>query len=389
MAEPTYIFRDGNVYTLVEGKVVSSVKEADFQEPVVDSQHDPAAGDPVEMPPPPADIQGDLSGNGGVPCPGCGNPADPSDKFCPECGSPLGGDTHPGGELPPQGNSMPAESYGTHPPVGAQPIAHTITTPNGLKGRVLGRTAGLWGDQVTVRLENGTIKQLHVAKGMEFTASEDSEPEGPVAPLRARLEEKTAGDRDSLVKRLRELLAIKRGAANQVDRSSDTEAEELNEIIVQAIHEAKEVEQAIQHLAELEGQAFEPVAPIESLPAVEQESLGGNSANWLDRSAHEVATRAEATNFTKLMDEGPEVFVAGVDDDDALEDSTTTREMASRWIRSHTVGTEEDVRDRYENVFLARVEDERQRRLATRKEEVQKEASSEEPYDGPDDALFL
>lgn len=386
MAEPTYIFRDGQVFTMVEGKVVASVKEADFQEPVIDSEQQ-GTGEPVEMPPPPPDIQGDLAGGGGVPCSSCGAQGDPSDQFCSQCGAALGAETHPGGEPPPLGNSMPSDPYGQEPPVGAHPVAHTVVTPNGLKGKVLGRTAGLWGDTVTVRLENGTIKQLHVDKDLTFTASKDAEPEDRIASYRSRLDESVEGDKDSLVKRLSGLGSLKREIAAVVDTYDDTDAEQLHEIVTQASYEAKEVEEALQHLAEMEGQAFEPPAPIESLPAVEQASMGGGG-NWLDQTVNAMTARVEATDFNKLMDEGPEGFVAELEDG-ALGDADTVRSIASSWIRSRTVGTDEDVRDPYENVFLARVEDERQRRLASRKDEIQKEASAEEPYDGPDDALFL
>src|SRR5690606_35464564 len=83
--EPTYAFKNGNVYTISEGKVVASVKESDFIEPVDNLDSDPE----VQLPDPPDDLQEDMLADI-VECPACGNPGDSSDSFCSKCGEPLG-----------------------------------------------------------------------------------------------------------------------------------------------------------------------------------------------------------------------------------------------------------------------------------------------------------
>lgn len=383
MADPTYIFRDGNVYTLVDGKVVSSVKEADFSD---HSGGHPIDGQ-VEMPAPPAGIAGELQGEAAA-CPSCGSSTSPGDVFCPQCGTPLGEGA--GGidqDDPYAGLGFTEQSP---EPVHAQPIAkQTVTTPNGLKGRVLARVPSLWGEEVTVRFENGVIKKIPVDQRLTFASSEETEAsDSPVKSLEERLGASTLSDKDSLIERAKELDSIKVEARKMVAEASDADAVTLDRISVQADYEAREVSEALAHYADLEGQGFEAPAPIENLPAVEQASLGGVEANWLDATVGEIVAEASSTDYTKLMDEGPEAFVAGLDDTQ-LADSGTVRVMASREIRSHTAGADEDMREKYERVWLARVEEQRRGRLASRKEEIRKEAASEDGPNAPDEALFL
>lgn len=377
MSEPTYIFKNGKVYTFVDGEIVASVVEADFNP---DEQGFVDPGHPVQMPDPPADVQHDLSGEGST-CPTCGAESSPEDQFCSQCGEPLahGGSGDEGG--------VPgADLYGQEPPVGAQPVAHVVT-PNGLKGTVMGRH-NLWGEEVTVRFENGVIKHLPVSSVQFEKTAGAGEANGTIEAFDARLAATTDTDAGSLYERQNELEQIKKDARKAFVGGSDADLEALDRITVQANREIREINDALSHIGNEIEQNSQAFASIENLPAVQQASMGGNEATWLDKTLGEMRAAVEATDFKKLMDEGPEVFIAGLDDAQ-LADAGTVRHMASRWIRSHTAGADEELRDKYDRVWLARVEDTRRQRLSARKEEVRKEASSQESYDGPDDALFL
>jgi uncharacterized OB-fold protein len=312
-AKTEYIFEGGNVTTVVDGHVVASVKEAEFgghEEPAV-GQHHPGG---------PGDVAQDFGINYNdfnQTCPDCGAQAGPDDQWCPECGSELGHTI----EDP---TTMPA------PPADVQhDLARgaTVVTPNGLKGQVLGKVASMWGDEVTVRLENGRIVRLPVTPALRTEASVKPVAENKVAALDARLASSdVTGTRASLVARLKELRTIQREAKALVSVSSHIEAQELDRIVVQAEYELGEVQEAIAHLADTE--AFEPPAPFR-MEAVEQAAMGGHSdSTWLDHTMNEMIAEAEATDYERLMDEGPEAFVAGLDDA-PIAHAATTRVMAT------------------------------------------------------------
>lgn len=378
MGEPTYIFEDGKVYTMVDGKVVASVKEAEF-DPT--AQGGPSQGGhqipgEVQMPEAPADLQG-------IPCPGCGQPTEPQDLFCPSCGTSLQGESggpELGGRPGYDGENLPE-----FPPyTGAQ----TVTTPNGLKGRVLARVPSLWGEEVTVRFENGVIKKIPVDQRLTFAAAERA-PEGETSAQ--RLEERLAtnfqSDKMSLVARGRELEKIKNEVASNVSVASDTEAVELSKIATQASYEQREVEAALEVIAAGEVEAYEAPAPIENLPAVTQASTGSSDASWLDQVHNDMVTEANAVDYKRLMDEGPEQFVASLSPAQ-VADAAVTRVMASREIEAKVAGADETQREAYSRMWLARVENQRKAHLASHKEEVRKEAASDEPSH-PDESLFL
>lgn len=375
MDTPIHVFKEGRVYTLVEGKVVTAVGEDEF----MGQGGDQGVG-PVEMPSPPPDIQNDLSGTES--CPGCGAPTSLNDNYCPQCGEPVSSNG-------PEYTGIGAEPFDTVSPERAHAIA-TVTTPNGLSGRVLGKVAGLWGDQVTVRLENGNIVHLPVEKDFKFASDTPELPENPVAALNTRLSASVEGDAASLKARARELTQIQHDAQTLIAGEKDSlQVEALDEIALTARYEAKEVDAALQHLAELEGQAYEPPAPF-GINVVEQESMGRGDGTWLDATLNDMIAEAEATDFDQIMNEGPEALVAGLDDV-ALAEAGATQSIASRWISSKTAAAAPQVRERYMKVWLARVEECRRAELMGRKQVVQqKEAAiQEEDYsDLPDEFGF-
>ena len=117
----------------------------------------------------------------------------------------------------------------------------------------------------------------------------------------------------------------------------------------------------------------------------------GSDASWLDNTLNEMIVEANSTDYEKLMDEGPEAFVAGLDTE-MLADGGAVRSAASSWIRSKTAAADEDVRERYEKVWLARIEDVRRATFSNVKQEMHREAAAKESanLDGiSDDSLFL
>lgn len=373
--QPTYIFKNGSVYTVVGGKVVAAVPEGDFDpQPHGDHMDQP-------MPNPPADVQQDLGLE--QPCAQCGS-HNCQDGTCLDCGAPCapaggaddlaafdprGGDT----ALPPS----PAH-HGPH-------VGQVVTTPNGVKGTVLGKVAGMWGDEVTVRFENGVIKRLPVSDSLKFAAAEkQAEP----TTFESRLAASVDGDRDSLVARLTTLAAIKRDATNEMGTAGFERDQQLHSFIVQAKSEEQEIKAVLAHLDASE--KFEAPAAFEfGKQVVATESLGGKDASWLDHTVEDMIRQAEATDYEKLMDEGPESFVAGLDDG-AVANQGVTASMASTFIRSKTAGADEELRTKYEQVWLQRVEQVRRSELANRKQATHKEAAAQEQdfSNLPDDVLF-
>lgn len=362
--QPTYIFKEGLVYQMIDGKIVSSVKESELG-----AQGFPIH-DVVEMPSVPNDLQGDLEAN---PCPECGLQLE-RDGSCPNCGYQEYGEEPMGGspEIPMHGQLLANQ---------------TITTPNGLKGKVLARVKGLWGDEVTVRFENGVIKKIPVDKRLTFSSSEAETDKSSIDQLKERVAATYQTDKASLLERKEELRKIIADAASLSEDSADSELEGIDQISTEAKFETKEIDSALEYLASEEIEGFEPPAPIEGIQPVLQSSMGNSRADWLDQVLGEMVAEANSRDYEKLMDEGPEAFVASLDDAQ-LADAATTRVMAQREIRSYTAGADEDLKGNYEKIWLARVEANRKERFASRKQEIKKEAASEE-ISAPDESLFL
>lgn len=258
-----------------------------------------------------------------------------------------------------------------------------IETPNGLKGQILGRVSDVWGEQVTVRFENGRILHLPVTSDLKLSTETPAPVGDPVIDLNQRLE---AIDASDLNERAAELTEIRRSAVEHLTKGAAYETEEaLHHIVVQADYELGEVTDALEH-QRTEAEAFAPPTP---LGVVEQESVGGGKADWLDRTVEDMIAEAEEVDYGQLLDEGPEAFAAGLDDS-VLDDGGVVRQMASNYVRTKTAHAEDGVRDRFEAAFLARVEDCRRVQLADRKTTTHKEAATrtEELDSISDEALF-
>lgn len=266
-----------------------------------------------------------------------------------------------------------------------------IVTPNGLKGQILGRHEDVWGDTVTVRFENGRIASFHTAAvDMEWvkeTAANDTR----ISHLEELLDaEITNFTHSSLRGRLAELDTIEREARGMLLNGAEYgEQIQLDTLIQASIKQSEEINEALADLADVQASEVEE-SPFSMTP-VEQASMGGHNSSWLDHTVAGMIAEAEAQDWNRLMDEGPELLVADMDDA-AVADASGVRQAASAFVRTKTAGIERDSVERFEAAFLARAEEVRRTELATRKEAAKttiKEASAGMDDDGPADALFM
>jgi hypothetical protein len=162
-------------------------------------------------------------------------------------------------------------------------------------------------------------------------------------------------------------------------------------IITQANYELEEIKDVIRAIEEGHMSSYEPPAHREMMAVEQGGPTNGHDSSWLDETINDMIVEANSTDYTKLMDEGPEAFTAGLNPE-TLADSGTVRSLASSWIRSKTAAADDDVREKYEKVWLARVEEQRRANLSEVKEEMHKEAAAVDTtnYDEiSDDSLFL
>lgn len=393
----TYVFENGKTFAIHEGKVIAASTDADDVERQVrlafgpdqlgEGQPPMHGGGPTEMPPAPHDLGG-MGGHDGMPCESCGSQVGP-DGHCLRCGDfqVPGGDQHGRGmeEMYPHDEPSPGTMFGGE---AGSYMAKTVSTPNGLKGTVLGKVAGVWGDEVTVRLENGRIVRLPVGTELRTQKVAAALRKTPIEQLETRLALIPDGTRDSLVARSTELERIRRTASALVrDGVSYADSVRLDQLVVLAETEQDEIVDAVSHIDDSESIA----APSFSMAAADRtSSISREDASWLDHTVDEMIKQAEATDFTKLMDEGPEALTAELPDV-ALADTGVTRQMATSFIGEKTAGIDRKIADPYTVTFLARVEECRRQALATRQQTIHKEAAAEQDKykDLPDDALFL
>jgi hypothetical protein len=260
-----------------------------------------------------------------------------------------------------------------------------IMTPNGLKGKIMGKAVpGLWGPEVSVRMENGHIARLHVAEVSEFI-TEAPDTVDKLVEIRETLAATVIGDATSLRTRQADLKDVvshlRQLASTGID---DVLLNEVDSLHAEASYELTEVAAALDHII-----ASEPYAPTgREYMAVEQASIGGHTGSWLDEVAQDMIREADATDFDKLLNEGPEVFVAGLETA-PLGDQSVTRTLASNYIRTKTAAARPEIREKYEDMWLERVEACRRAEFPTRKTAMAKEAATTADAGGADEALFL
>ena len=272
-----------------------------------------------------------------------------------------------------------------------------IETPSGLKGEILGRHDGQWGEKlVTVRWENGRISRYQAHGGnddkLTYKTAEQEKPESALEYLQSTLDETPEGTKESLAARIADLdeLVVKASAFQRT--ASYEEQREASEIVIAAEHEKREVRDALAHLELADAEAFAPPAPFRT-GAVEQASLGGGSGSWLDATVDDMIAEASAQDFDKILAEEPGQFVAGLETA-VIADTGATREAADDLISTRLAGTIPESQDSFRQAFLAKVEqarrDELKDRTKSAKKKTEKKAKKEKKANKLlDDALFL
>jgi hypothetical protein len=265
-----------------------------------------------------------------------------------------------------------------------------IVTPNGLKGRILNRVDGVWGEEVSVRFENGQTSRFTVtARTVKewMTENPKTASASPVAALEERLNSNYEHDRDSLVARHASLQEISREARELIGSGvSYADQVKLDEIRVTADAEGEQVTNAIEYVDSDDVQAYRPPQP----QVVQQADLGNQSAgDWLSVVVDDMIAENADNDFEKLLTEDPDVLAAGLDDS-AVVNQGVAREIALSYVMDKTAGFVGEEVENYRDKFLARFEQARRReasvRTTTRKEAAAVKESN--VADTPDEALF-
>lgn len=267
-----------------------------------------------------------------------------------------------------------------------------IVTPNGVKGQILSRTAGLWVDEVTVRFDNGQIHSVPVTPRTTFTTENHKVAASkPVDRLRTELSKiASSHNRKSLTDRLMVVGKIKNEAHMLITGGvSNDDLRELHELVLTAEHEITELKDGIEHVDATEGEAYQPYQP--ETQVIDGASVGHqNDGTWLDATLNDMIEEARGTDFEQLLDDGPTLLTAE-QDDTTITDGGAVREMALSFVRSKTAGLEGVEVEKFEQLFVARCEDARRVELANRKATTSKEAAQRKSNvdDAPVESLFM
>lgn len=266
----------------------------------------------------------------------------------------------------------------------AKKNATHVVTPSGLKGQVLQRTASVWGDEVTVRFENGQVSSFS-AHGVKDWMTEKTASGNPVDSYEQHLAKTYNHDRASLVARHRELVDLHNDARRLITTGvSYADQKRLDSIIVTAEAEGEQIVQAIDHIDAGEIEAYK----MPDRQVVEQADLG-RSDNWLDAVVEDMHSEFADIDYEQVLQDDPTLLAAGLDDG-IVADQGVSRELALSHIRNKTAGYVGDDVEEYVSQFLARFEVARRNELSTRTANTRKEAAvaTSRVEDAPDEALF-
>lgn len=276
----------------------------------------------------------------------------------------------------------------------ARRTATHIETPNGLRGEILSRVAGVWGEEITVRFDNGQIRRFETAAGDEVLKYAMYQPEGamitPAEALKKRLASEYDPNRAGLTARLAELDDMRQTARHLIaSEGSLTEQKALHMLVLAAEAEGAEIKESLAHLDAVDAENATLAPP--TYAAVEQADLGHAARdNWLDVVAHEMIAESEGQDFDKLLQEGPTVLVSSLGDA-AVHDAGTVREAALAHVVSKTAGFRGEKVDEFRQSFIEATEVARRQELKYRQKETEKtvKQASAMVDESPDEALFI
>lgn len=279
----------------------------------------------------------------------------------------------------------------------AKKTATHIETPNGVTGQILGRVASTWGEEITVRFENGEIRSFQTSGGERYYREDTQKTASasPIDSLQAVLDKSYDHTKEGLRERIVELKDVARQASQHVASGTAYEHQvKLDEIRVVAEAEAAEAQEVVDHLDAADNESFAPPQPYD-LHAVEQATVGvrDDGSPWLDAAFDEMVTEAEGRDYEKFLDEEPGVFVADLPDA-VIADQGAVADMALSHVTERTaaVGLADPAKtEEYRTLFVARAEQARRAEFADRQKTTKREAAVQQETESnlPDDALFI
>lgn len=261
-----------------------------------------------------------------------------------------------------------------------------VVTPSGLKGKILQRTASVWGDEVTVRFENGEVSTFTAHGVKDWMHEKTASAASPVEGLNQRLAKTYDHNRAALVARHAELVEIWKEARELITSGvSYADQQKLDSIVVTAEAEGEQIKQSIEAIDAGNVEAYQMPAP----QVVEQESVGAPAGNWLDAVLEDIHAENAGVDYEQILNDDPTLLAAGLDDG-IVADQGASRELALSHIRSKVAGFVGDDVEQYVAQFLARFEAARRREQSSRTTETRKEAATatSRVNDAPDEALF-
>ena len=261
-----------------------------------------------------------------------------------------------------------------------------VVTPSGLKGQILQRTASVWGDEITVRFENGQVTTFSAHGVKDWMHEKTASASNPVEGLEQRLGKTYDHTRAALVARHGELVDLWKEARTLIlSGVSYSDQQKLDTIIVTAENEGEQIRQAIDAIDAGGVEAYQPPEP----QVIEQESVGAPAGNWLDAVLQDAEAERGEQDFEQILQDDPTLLAAGLDDG-IVADQGASRELALSHIKGKVAGYVGDDVEDYVSQFLARFEAARRNELSTRTTETRKEAATatSRVEDAPDEALF-
>jgi len=264
-----------------------------------------------------------------------------------------------------------------------------VTTPDGMTGVILGRTPGVWAEEITVRFDNGQLRRFltHKEDGLKYHTEKVAKNESFADQARNILRKETAVDKDSLYQRYEELNDLQKRVAMVVanDNVPYSVGQELHNIFIEANLEKQQIVEILDHL--MDRDSYTP--PQRAYAAVEQASMG-RSDDWLSIVAEEMAHESAQQDWDELLKEEPVRLIASLDDG-PLSSLETVRELAREHIYSKTAAFRGDDVEKFRNQFVARAVALRDRELKLRKKmRIEKDSKvKKDQKKFPDESLFL